>query len=131
MFRPLVGLLGAVSALFPDRILGLFEGIAIENPDDTVVGAWITSGIRVEGIVVALASLAGGRAYAWMMNLTGAFGVLLLLAPRLYRTFATRVLYESPDDVEWNDRFTTGLRAIGFGYLAMAVLEYAKRRAED
>lgn len=131
MFRPLVGLLGVLSALFPERILALFEGVAIENADDAAIEQWLSNGIRIEGVVVTLASVVGGRAYAWMMNLTGAFGVLLLLAPRLYRAFATRVLYDSPSDVEWNDRVTTGLRVIGFGYLAMAVVEYAKRRGED
>ena len=130
MFRPVVGLLGVLSALFPDRILALFERIAIERSDDAI-RSWLSSGIRAEGVVVTFASLVGGRAYAWMMNLTGAFGILILLAPRLYREFATRVLYVEPGEIEWNDRFTTGLRVIGFVYLGMAVVEFAARRSDD
>lgn len=131
MFRPVVGLLGVLSALFPDRILALFERIAIESSDDDAIRSWLSSGIRAEGVVVTLASLVGGRAYAWMMNLTGAFGVLILLAPRLYREFATRMLYDDPAEIEWDDRFTTGLRVIGFVYLGMAVLEVVARRSDD
>lgn len=131
MFRPVVGLLGVLSALFPDRILALFERIAIERSDDDAIRSWLSSGIRAEGVVVTLVSLVGGRAYAWMMNLTGAFGVLILLAPRLYREFATRVLYVDPAEIEWNDRFRTGLRVIGFVYLFMAVVEFAARRSDD
>ena len=130
MFRPVVGLLGVLTALFPDRILALFEGIAVEKSDDAT-RPLLSSGIRAEGVVVTLASVVGGRVYAWMMNLTGAFGVVVLLAPRLYREFAIRVLYDDSADVEWSDRFTTWLRVIGSVYLGMAVLEFAARRTDD
>lgn len=131
MIRPFVGLLGVLTTLFPERMIDLFESVAVENPVDSAIKPWLSSGIRAEGVVVTLASLIGGRAYAWMMNLTGAFGVVILLAPRLYREFATRVLYDDPTDVEWSDQFTTGLRLIGFVYLLLAVVEYANRRADD
>ncbi|MCU4750928.1 hypothetical protein OB919_02845 [Halobacteria archaeon AArc-curdl1] len=128
MIRPLIGLLGLLAALFPDRMVDIFESLAIENPEECTTTSWIDSGIRVEGIVVTAASLLGGRAYAWMMNLTGAFGAVILLFPRLYQKIATGLLYEHSADVEWNDRFTDSVRFIGALYLLLAIRSFRKRR---
>ncbi|WP_157744289.1 hypothetical protein [Halopenitus persicus] len=37
MIRTLVGVLGAISALFPDKIVGIFEKLAIANPSEGTV----------------------------------------------------------------------------------------------
>ncbi|WP_394740885.1 hypothetical protein [Natronococcus roseus] len=58
--------------------------------------------------VVTLASLTGGRAYARLMDLTGLFGAVVVLFPQLYRRFVLGFLYEHPEEVEWNPRFTDG-----------------------
>jgi len=81
------------------------------------------------GIVVTIASLAGGRAYARMMDLTGAFGAVVLLFPQLYRRFAITVLYEDPDKVEWNPRFTNGRTDSRGTVRPFAVRAFTKRRA--
>lgn len=131
MARTLIGLLGAVTALFPDRILDVFESFAVENPDECTVNPWVGPGIRTEGVLVAVVGLLGGRAYAWTMNVTGAFGAVVLLFPDLYRRFATGLLYERPGDVEWNDRFTPVVRAIGALYVLLAARAFARRRTGD
>lgn len=131
MIRPFLGFLGIVTALVPERIIEIYEDVALENPDECTVKSWISPGIRVEGAVVTLASLTGGRAYAWMMNLTGVFGVFLLLFPERYRTVGATLLYEQPEEVEWNDRFAEGIRLIGVIYLLWAVREFQKRRGTD
>lgn len=128
MIRPLIGLLGVLTALLPDRIIDVFETALIESPGEYPTRAWISSGIRIEGVVVAIASLTGGRAYAWMMNLTGVFGGVLLLSPRLYRRFATELLYEEPERITWNDQFTKILRTIGFVYVFLAARAFNQRR---
>lgn len=128
MIRPFIGLLGIVTALFPDGIIDVFEAVAIENPEESPIKPWISSGIRGEGLIVTLASLSGGRAYAWMMNLTGIVGAFVLLFPQGYRTFAATLLYQQPGEVEWNDQFAAGVRIIGVMYVLMAVWEYQKRR---
>lgn len=130
MIRVAFGILGILTWLFPDRILDLFEALAIENPQETHHRDWIATGVRAEGITVAAVSLIGGRAFAWMLNLMGVFGAIVLLAPRLYRIFATRLLYSNPDDVEWNDSFRTVLRAIGVFYVIVAVLALHNRRKQ-
>jgi hypothetical protein len=62
------------------------------------------------------------------MNLTGVFGVVLLLSPRLYREFATDLLYEEPERVTWNDRFTGIRRVGGFVYVFLAARAFTQRR---
>lgn len=129
--RRLIGLIGLLTALVPDRIIGVFEDVAIENPSECQANPWLRSGIRIEGIVITLASLLGGRAYAWMMNLTGFFGAIVLLFPQLYREFASALVYENSDAVEWNAQFTTGVRLIGALYVIMAIISFRKRHNED
>lgn len=131
MVRAFIGILGVLTAIFPNRIIELFEAVAIENPDDCTRKPWIDSGIRTEGIVVAVVSVIGRRVYAWLLNLTGVFGAVILLFPEGYRDFATTLLYEHPDEVEWNDRFTNRIRIIGVVYILLAVWTYTKRRAND
>lgn len=129
MIRTFIGLLGVLTTLVPDRMLDVFEAVAIENPGECTPRPWIGSAIRAEGVLVTVASLLGGRAYAWMMNLTGAFGAVVLLVPQLYREFAKALVYENPEAVEWNEQFTDGVRIIGVVYVLLAVRAFKKRRA--
>jgi chromate transport protein ChrA len=80
---------------------------------------------------VAVVSVIGRRVYAWLMNLTGVFGTVVLLFPKAYHDFATTLLYEHTNEVEWNDRFTNRIRPIGVIYILLAVWTYIKRRADD
>lgn len=129
MGRFLIGLVGAIAAVFPDRMLDFFEQFAVENPGECTPKPWIGSAIRTEGFIVVLASLVDGRAYAWMMNITGIFGAIIVTSPDLYRRFAITFLYEDPSVVEWDDRFTTGVRIIGLVYVLLAAVSFRKRRS--
>ncbi|GAA0729188.1 hypothetical protein GCM10009060_29120 [Halorubrum trapanicum] len=64
------------------------------------------------------------------MNLTGAFGAAVLMFPDLYRKFASTVLYERPDAIEWNEQFTTGVRVIGAVYVFLGAKTYRDRHKE-
>lgn len=130
MLRILIGVLGAVTALFPDKIVVVFEKLVITNPSDGTLREWVNPAIRSEGILVAVISFLGGRSYVWMMNLTGAFGAVVLVFPNLYRKFATTLLYERPDAIEWNERFTIVVRSIGAVYVFLAAKMYRDRRKE-
>lgn len=130
MPRIFIGVLGAVTALFPDEIVALFEKLAIANPGESTLRTGVNPGIRSEGLLVAVISLLGGRSYAWMMNLTGGFGAVVLVFPGLYRKFATTLLYKHPDSIEWDERFTTGVRIIGAVYVFLAAKTYRDRRKD-
>jgi len=127
MIRTVVGALGAVTALFPDEIVDLFEKLMIANSGEGTVRGWVRPAIRSEGVLIAGISLFDGRAYAWLMNLTGVFGAIVLLFPDLYRRFATAFLYERPESMEWNERFRSGIRAIGALYVLLAAKTYRER----
>lgn len=131
MIRSLVGLLGLLAALFPAAMVDVFESLAVENADDCPTKPWISSAIRAEGIVVALASLIGGRPYVWMLNLTGIFGAVVLVVPDLYRSVATGLLYTDPTRVQWNRRFTQGVRLIGLAYVLLAISAATGRRHSE
>jgi len=121
MSRVVFGLLGVVLALFPERSLAAYEGFAIENPDECDRKAWIVPAVRAEGLVFALCSLTGERAYARLLNLVGAAGAIALLFPRQYLDFGANLGYEQPGAVEWTDRFVTAVRGLGALSLILAL----------
>lgn len=127
MIRTLVGVLGAVSALFPDEIVALFEKLAVANPNEGTVRGWVRPAVQSKGVLIAALSFIGGRPFAWLMNLTGVSGAIVLLFPDLYRKFATAFLYERPESVELNEPFRLGIRAIGALYVLLAAKTYRDR----
>lgn len=131
MIREVVGFLGVISTLVPNRIIDLFERLAIDNHEDRRERSWFSPMIRAEGLLITVVCLLKGRPYAWMMNLTGAFGAVILFFPDLYRKLAAMLLYEEPEQVEWKDRFATGVRLIGALYILLSVHEFRKRRAYE
>ena len=131
MIRHLLGALGVLTALVPDRIVDVFEAIAVKNPGEHTVHSWFSLVIRAEGVVIALAALRDGRLYAWLMNLTGIFGGVLLIVPGLYERIAGPFVYENSKSVEWNDHLTDGVRVIGAVYVLLALLDRRRRKGRD
>ncbi|WP_435100645.1 hypothetical protein [Halorubrum sp. N11] len=127
MLRQFLGVLGVLTTLVPDRIVDVFEAIAVENPEENTVHSWFSSLIRAEGIVITLAAFRGGRLYAWLLNVTGIFGAVLLFIPRLYERIAGPLVYEDPESVEWNEHLTDGVRVIGAVYVLIALLHWRRR----
>ena len=127
MLRQFLGVLGVLTTLASDRIVDVFEAIAVENPGENTVHSWFGPLIRVEGVVITLAALRGGRLYAWLMNVTGIFGAVLLFIPRLYEHIAGPLVYEDPESVEWNEHLTDGVRVIGAVYVLLALLDRRRR----
>jgi len=127
MLRQFLGALGVLTTLVPDRIVDVFEAIAVENPEENTVHSWFSPLIRVEGVVIALAALRGGRLYAWLMNVSGIFGAVLLFLPRLYEQIAGPLVYEDPESVKWNEHLTGGVRVIGAVYVLLALLDRRRR----
>lgn len=78
-------------------------------------------------MVIVLAALRDGHLYAWLMNLTGIFGAILLFVPGLYERIAGPIVYENPESVEWNDYLTDGVRVIGTVYVLLALLDRRRR----
>ncbi|WP_281193476.1 hypothetical protein [Halorubrum sp. F4] len=127
MIRAILGLVGALTALFPDRVVDVFEVVALEDADaDT--RPWVGSAVRAEGVLAVTVGLLGGRGYAWLVNLTGVFGAVVFAFPTAYREFAARLLYEDPDEIRWADRSVPLFRAIGAAYVLAGIHERRRRR---
>lgn len=131
MLRVLVALLGILGALSPDRMTDVFEAVAVRNPGVCARRRRGRSVIRTEGAVTTLICLVGERPYAWLSNLTGVFGAVVLLFPSLYRRFAGQLLYEDPREVEWKDQFDGRVRLVGAIYVLQAVRSRRARRAVE
>jgi hypothetical protein len=127
MLRHFLGALGLLTALIPDRIVDVFEAIAVENPEENTVHSWFDPLIRAEGVVITLAALRDGRLYAWLLNVTGIVGAVLVFIPRLYEQIAGALVYEDPESVEWNEHLTDGVRVIGAVYVLLALLDRRRR----
>ncbi|MUW15862.1 hypothetical protein GJ633_15575 [Halorubrum sp. CBA1125] len=127
MLRQFLGAIGVLTALVPDRIVDVFEAIAVENSDENTVHSWFGLLIRLEGIVITLAALRDGRLYAWLMNVTGIFGAVLLFIPSLYEQIAGPIVYEDPEVVEWNEHLTDSVRVIGAVYVLLALFDRRRR----
>lgn len=121
MSRLLFGPLGLAMALAPQPILEFFESVALEEPEEASAKPWIVPAMRAEGAGYALVSLVGGRPYAWLMNLVGAIGALIVAFPRQYLAFGTELAYEDPEGVEWRDEFVTVVRVMGALLVVLAI----------
>ncbi len=123
--------LGIVEALFPARITDLHEKLAYENPDEVVRKEWLLSVVRAEGIVVGAVSLLGGRGYAWLLNFMGLAGAVAACFPSQYHHFATRLIYENPDEIESTDRLSTIIRGLGLLYLFVCLRAWKHRHSTE
>mgnify|MGYP000076638773 CR=1 FL=1 len=131
MLRAIVGILGGLTVLVPDRIVDAFERVAVANPDEVDPRSGILPTLRAEGAGIVAIALIGGRVYAWTMYVTGAFGALLLVAPRLYHAIAARFVYDDPDTVEWNSGLDRVLRLVGALYVLFGIRAFRRRRQEE
>ena len=113
MIRPLLGLVGIVLALVPGRIIGLYEILAIKNPDECPPKGWVTPAIRAEGIGLAIFALSGGRAYTTFMKFVGAVGVVAFFFPRQYAAFGFSIAWNRSDSIEWKSGFFQAVRVAG------------------
>ena len=131
MGRTLLTGLGIVMAVFPDRVTDWYQRIAFENPEAAVGKSWLGSGVRAEGMVVALLGLVGGRGYAWLLNVMGLAGGIVVLFPKEYLKWGARVAYQNPEEIEWTDWFPTVARGLGVVYVVGSLREYKRRHCTD
>ncbi|MCW8172918.1 hypothetical protein [Natrialba swarupiae] len=128
MSRIVFGLIGVVVALFPDGVIESYEAIALENPEECSAKPWLAPAVRAEGVLYVLATLAGGRAYGWLLNVAGVAGLVAAVAPKQYLDAGASLAYDRPEEVNWNEGFVTGVRVLGFALVVLAARALGKRR---
>ncbi|WP_280585191.1 hypothetical protein [Halorubrum sp. Boch-26] len=128
MLRAIIGVLGGLTALVPDRIVDAFERVAVANPDEVEARSGLLPTLRAEGVFIVAIALAGGRVYAWTVYVAGAFGSVLLAFPRLYRAVAARFVYDDPKAVEWKAGVDRVLRFVGALYVLWGLRELRRGR---
>jgi hypothetical protein len=121
MIRTLLGVLGVALALFPDRVLEWYEGVAFEAPEAATAKPWVPNAIRVEGILYALLCVTGGAAYAWLVRLVAAVGAVVAVVPRRYLDIGGRIAYEQPSELRWREEFVTAVRGLGVVCVALGL----------
>lgn len=131
MSRLLFGPLGLAIALAPEPILEAFESVALEEPGEASAKSWIVPAMRAEGIGYALVSLVGGKPYAWLMNLVGAVGAIVVAFPRQYLAFGAELAYEEAETVEWREEFVTAVRVLGAVLVVLALRTRLAGEEED
>lgn len=133
MIRALLSALGLVLALFPDRVLEWYEGVALEAPDAATAKPWVPNAIRAEGVLYALLCVTGGAAYAWFMRLVVAVGAVAAAVPKRYLDFGGRLAYERPSELQWREEFVTAVRGLGVLCVALGLraLRDRERGATD
>ena len=130
MSRALFGVLGALLAAFPERVIQAYESIAFENAEAATARRYLIPTVRAEGLAYVLVAAIGGRAHDRLMDVVGVFGALALCFPRRYLETGGRLVYEDADELEWRNGFATAARALGAVFLAVSVRAFLKRSAE-
>jgi hypothetical protein len=97
------------------------QDLAIDNPDAFTERRWLTPTVRVQGVLMLVACLVGGRPYRAFMTYAGLEGATMLLLPRQYVEFGNGVGYDGTDPFEWKPRYLPGVRACGALLVVLAL----------
>ena len=127
MSRALVGVLGTLLAVFPERVVRAYESLALEDPAEATATRYLVPTVRAEGLAYVLIAAIGGRAYDRLMDVVGVFGALALCFPRRYLDTGGRLVYGDADALAWRGGFVTVTRALGAGALALSARAYLNR----
>lgn len=128
--RLVFGILGAVLALAPERVLAWYKRVAMTNPEVPTAKAWLRPGIRAEGVVYALVSLRGGRGYDWLVNVAGLVGAVAAVAPEQYLDWGGSLAFYQAELIEWRAEFVSAVRALGLAFVVLALARRRSRRQE-
>jgi len=131
MSRALFGVLGALVAVIPDRVIQIYETIAFENPEEATPKGYLRPAVRAEGVVYVLVALLDGRAYDRLMDVVGVFGALALCFPRRYLETGGRLVYEDADALQWREEFVTVTRVLGAVFLSLSTRACLNRLRDE
>lgn len=128
MGKIVLGPLGVVMAVFPNRVLAAFERLFLENPDECEAKSWVTKGVRFEGLAYLLIALRGGKPFGPLAKVFGLFGLVAFLFPKRYLAFGSALAYGNADACEWKRGSVQFARVVGGLVLLLSLVELRSRR---
>ncbi|AUX09112.1 hypothetical protein AArcSl_1483 [Halalkaliarchaeum desulfuricum] len=123
MFRKLLGVLGLLWMLAPDRLAHATERWATETPGVPELRSWVVPAIRLEGAMYVLLAWRGGTPYAALKKVFGGVGLFALAYPEQFVGYGTRLAYRNPEECEWKPGVYTLARFVGLVSLLVAIDE--------
>ncbi|WP_435156609.1 hypothetical protein [Haladaptatus sp. DFWS20] len=124
MFRHVLGAIGIVDLLVPERFIESAERVALKNPDECKRKSWVVPFARLEGVGYLVLAWRAGRAYSAFKKTLGVIGLFIVLYPRRFIDSMTAIGYE--DSCEWQSWVYPLCRAVGFIYVLLALDELRK-----
>jgi hypothetical protein len=111
----------------PERVVGFWERLALENPDECTLRWWVIPLARLEGLVFLTLSereTSGARFEQFL----GVLGIPALLFPKQYIDWSTKLAYEDPDRCEWRSWIVPFTRIVGAVYVLAGIRGSRDRR---
>jgi hypothetical protein len=121
-------MLGLVELVVPDRLIEFWERLALENPEECSLRAWISPIARIEGLVILVAALRPGTLSGVFRSALGCYGLLAAISPQGYLDYWTPLIYEDHERCEWKPWVVPTTRAIGALYVLIALFGWKERR---
>lgn len=129
MFRPILGALGLLFVLVPDRLVEATERWATGTPDVSELRSWVVPAVRLEGALYVLLAWRGGVGYSAFKQFLGGIGLLALASPERFVDAGTRLAYENPEECRWKSWVYALTRVLGLAYLLLAIDEFRRNRS--
>lgn len=128
MFRALLTAICTAEIVAPEKLVTALEELALENPELAQWRSWVMPGARVEGMVLLWMLWRSDQSYATLKRFVGLLGLLVLLFPRAYVDYGTRLAYTSDSTPEWRPWVYTGTRVVGVFYVLVGLRELLRQR---
>ena len=126
MMGRLLGLVGRAEMTSPERFLGFWSRLALENPEECHFKWWVVPLARLEGLIFVSISQSEVPSPRFE-EILGILGIPAVLFPEQYLDWGTELAYENPDQVEWKSWVVPLTRAVGIVYLLVGIRGLRKR----
>lgn len=126
MLRPLVAALAVFELLAPDRLVGLGERLAFENPERARLRPSTLLMARLEALGVLWIAVRGQFATTGLRAALVVVGLPAVFSPRAYVDAALEVAYENHGEIRLRPGFLPATRILGLASLLVAVFPWSE-----
>lgn len=131
MLRGSLAAIGLVELLVPDRFIGYWERLALENSGECSRRSWVSPAARIEGLLIVVAAARPGALSGVVRSVLGWYGLLAALSPEGYLEYWTPLVYEDATRCEWQPWVVPATRAVGVLYVLVALVGWNRNRTAD